>query len=170
MAFLGIISFGGIFAGINPSHTHFEILHAFQTADVKAFIVEPHLLPVALQAASQANIPHENIFVFDYDTPPIQSWNPSEAQGEDLGDEEKWNGLVSWRTLLRHGECDWVAWDDEQRSKDTTAARLFSSGTTGLPKAVEMTHHNFVAQHTLVMEYKAHDYEVWIRRSILSGE
>jgi 4-coumarate--CoA ligase len=170
MAFLGIISFGGIFAGVNPSHTYFEILHAFQTANVKALIVEPHLLPVALEAASQVTIPHGKIFVFDYDTPLMQPWNPSEAQGEDLGDEERWDGLASWRTLLCHGECDWVAWDDEQQSKDTTAARLFSSGTTGLPKAVEMTHHNFVAQHTLVMEYKPRDYEVWTRRSIVSGE
>ena len=160
MAFLGIISFGGVFAGVNPSHTCFEMLHAFQTADVKALIVEPHILPIALEAASQARISREYIFVFDYDTPLTQPWHPSGVQGRSPGVEERWDGLASWRALLCHGESDWISWDDEQRSKDTTAARLFSSGTTGLPKAVEMTHHNFVAQHTLVMEYKLRDYKV----------
>lgn len=61
---------------------------------------------------------------------------------------------------MGEGESAWEGWDDAGRSKETVAARLFSSGTTGLPKAVEMTHYNFVAQHTLVMEYKPKDYEV----------
>lgn len=61
---------------------------------------------------------------------------------------------------MSHGENQWLRWNDEKRSKETTAARLFSSGTTGLPKAVDMTHYNFIAQHTMVLEYKPRDYEV----------
>jgi acyl-CoA synthetase (AMP-forming)/AMP-acid ligase II len=99
--------------------------------------------------------------VFDHHTPLSVVWSPSENWGEGLGSEEKWGGCKSWRWLLHHGESDWVKWDDESRSKETTAARLFSSGTTGLPKAVEMTHYNFVAQHTMVVESnKNRDYEV----------
>lgn len=160
MAFLGILSFGGIFAGVNPSHTTYELAHAFQTAEVKALIVEPELLINALKAASQAGIPRSNIFVFDHHTSVTQPWSDDEVWGEELGGEERWGGLQSWRYLMGHGESDWVTWDDETRSKATTAARLFSSGTTGLPKAVEMTHHNFMAQHTMVLEHKPRDYEV----------
>ena len=160
MAFLGILSFGGIFAGVNPSHTTYELAHAFQTAEVKALIVEPDLLINALKAASQAGIPRSNIFVFDHRTSVTQPWSDDEVWGEGLGGEERWGGLKSWRYLMGHGESDWVTWDDETRSKATTAARLFSSGTTGLPKAVEMTHHNFIAQHTMVLEHKPRDYEV----------
>ena len=32
-----------------------------------------------------------------------------------------------------------------------------------------MTHHNFVAQHTLVMEYKPRDYEVRIQQGNVGG-
>lgn len=61
---------------------------------------------------------------------------------------------------MGHGESEWDRWDDGSRSKETVAARLFSSGTTGMPKAVEMTHYNFIAQHTMVLEWKSRDYEV----------
>ncbi|KAI8940041.1 hypothetical protein NX059_003763 [Plenodomus lindquistii] len=150
-AFLGILAFGGIFTGVNPSHTPYELTHAFKTAEVEALIVEPELLLNALKATEQAGIPRERVFVFDH----------HRSVDVPLGNEEQaWGGVKSWRSLLTHGERDWVHWDDEQRSKDTTAARLFSSGTTGLPKAVEMTHHNFITQHTTVLEYKPRDYEV----------
>ncbi|KAF2464098.1 4-coumarate-CoA ligase-like protein [Lindgomyces ingoldianus] len=160
MAFLGIISFGGIFAGSNPSHTTYELTHAFKTAAVRALLVEPDLLPNALKAAKECNIPASRIFVFDHHTPLSTSSNCSSRWVEELGSEEKWGGLRSWRSLMECGECDWERWDDEERSKRKTAARLFSSGTTGLPKAVDMSHYNFVAQHTMVLEYKERDYDV----------
>lgn len=156
MAFIGILSFGGIFAGVNPSHTTYELAHAFNTAEVKALIVEPELLPNALKAAEQAGIPRSHVFVFDHHTSITKSVSNSLVVSED----ESWSGLQSWRSLMRHGESDWTRWDDEKGSKDTVAARLFSSGTTGLPKAIEMTHYNFIAQHTMVLEYKPRDYEI----------
>ncbi|KAF2705392.1 4-coumarate-CoA ligase-like protein [Pleomassaria siparia CBS 279.74] len=152
MAFLGILAFGGIFAGSNPSHTPYELAHAFEIAHVRALVVEPELLPNALEAAKRCGIPRSSIFVFDHHTPLSVPCDDDERQG--------WGGLKSWRYLMAHGESDWERWDDEERSKDTTVARLFSSGTTGLPKAVDMTHYNFVAQHTMVLEYKPRDYEV----------
>ncbi|KAF2636241.1 4-coumarate-CoA ligase-like protein [Massarina eburnea CBS 473.64] len=157
MAFLGILSFGGIFAGSNPSHTPYELTHAFKISEAEALIVEPELLPNVLKAAREANIAHERIFVFDHHTPVIQPYDSGESW--DLGAGENSGGLKSWRTLMEYGESDWVRWADEARSKETTAARLFSSGTTGLPKAVEMTHYNFIAQHTMVLEWKPRDYE-----------
>ncbi|KAF2679279.1 4-coumarate-CoA ligase-like protein [Lentithecium fluviatile CBS 122367] len=160
MAFLGILAFGGIFAGSNPSHTPYELAHAFKLAQVRALIVEPDLLPNALKAAKEGGIPRSRIFVFDHHTSVTSPYQKNENWGQGLGAEEKWSDLRSWRALMRFGESDWERWDDESRSKETTAARLFSSGTTGMPKAVEMTHHNFIAQHTMVLEYKPRDYEV----------
>jgi long-subunit acyl-CoA synthetase (AMP-forming) len=151
MAFLGILAAGGVFAGTNPSHTPYELAHSWKIAQARGLLVEPELLPNALKAAKQCNIPASRIFVFDHQTPVTTPYE---------GPQKKWHGLRSWRYLFGHGERDWETWDDEKRSRETTAARLFSSGTTGMPKAVDLSHHNFVAQHTLVMEYKPRDYEV----------
>lgn len=55
----------------------------------------------------------------------------------------------SWETLLRHGEANWVPFDHLGTAQKTEAARLFSSGTTGLPKVATLSHRNCSAQHTL---------------------
>ncbi len=86
-----------------------------------------------LKAAKEIGLPKKNIFVFD------------------IGDRSV-PGFVAWKQLLQHGQQDWIRFDSEQESKSTTAARMFSSGTSGLPKAAVITHYNFIAQHTLAFE------------------
>lgn len=140
--FLGVIAAGGIFAGTNPAYTAYELAHAVKTADIKFFVVQPDLLHNVLKAAEQVGLPQSNIFVFNVHEEAVPS------------------NLRSWTWLQSHGEADWELFDDEERCKSTVAARLFSSGTTGLPKALEITHHNFIAQHTLTQEHKPRPFPI----------
>lgn len=142
MIFLGIIAAGGVFAGTNPSYTEFELVHHIKTSKAKFFITEPEMLQNSLKAAKQCGIPMSNIWIFDVLGQAIPS------------------GFESWNQLLNHGEKDWVRFDDEKTCKATTAARLFSSGTTGLPKAAVLSHHNFLSQHTLVHGINNKPYRV----------
>ena len=61
---------------------------------------------------------------------------------------------------MSNGEDNWVRFNDRETSSQTPAALLFSSGTTGLPKAAVVSHYNLVAQHTLAVEPDPAPYEV----------
>lgn len=124
MLVLAIVGAGGIYTGTNPSYTPMELAHHFQASGTKFVISEPEILAPVLAAVKERDTPDANVLIFDV-----------------LGQEVP-AGRRSWNDLFNHGEQDWVAFNDLQRAKETTAARLFSSGTTGLPKAVTITHHN----------------------------
>ena len=62
--------------------------------------------------------------------------------------------------LLNHGECDWVRFSSEEEAKNTTAALLSTSGTTGLPKAAMISHHSFVMQSIMLEDGKEKPYKV----------
>lgn len=144
---LGIIGAGGIFTGTNPSYTPQELVHHIKVSRTKFFVCEPELLGPIADAAATTNIPPSHILIFD-------------VHGQQVPE-----GYESWKALFNHGEEDWIRFDDEKIAKSTTITRLFSSGTTGLPKAVDHTHANLIAQHTLVFEKYAKPFEVSCARS-----
>ena len=141
MIFLGTVGAGGIFAATNPSYTPYELVHHIKTADVKYMITEPEMLQSVLEAARECNIPSSNILIFD-------------LHGQVIPE-----GFRSWETLLEHGEEDWVRFDDLQTARTAEAVRLFSSGTTGLPKATMTSHYNLVAEHTLLWDRDVREYD-----------
>lgn len=102
------------------------------------------MLGEIVKAADQCELPRSNILIFNVYGQPVLE------------------GFKSWETLLQHGEEDWIRFDDLETAKTTQAARLFSSGTTGLPKAAVTSHYNLVAQHELV--YGLHKRNYRIRR------
>lgn len=142
MLFLGIVAIGGIFTGVNPSYTPFELAHHLRTSKAKFIIAEPELLNSIKAAAKECKIADSNVRIFDVHEQAIPQ------------------GYQSWSELLEHGEEDWVRFDDKEISSTTPAAFLFSSGTTGLPKAAVISHYNLVAQHTLAVEPQPELYEV----------
>ena len=142
MLFLGIVGMGGVFAGSNPAYTIHELTHHIQTAQVKFVITEPEMIENIVAATEQCGIGKKDILIFD-------------VMGQEIP-----QGFSSWTQLLGYGEDDWEHFDNEAQSKATTAARLFSSGTTGLPKAAIQTHYNFIAEHTLVFESNPRPFPV----------
>ena len=52
--------------------------------------------------------------------------------------------------LLTHGTSDWFRISDLDTAKSTIACMFSTSGTTGLPKVSQLSHHALVAQHLSV--------------------
>ena len=139
---LGIIAAGAIFAATNPAYTAHELTHHFRISETKYIITEPEALQPVISAAEACNVPRSNIFIFDV-----------------LGQATP-EGFSSFRSLFSHGEEGWHGFDDLETAKATEACRLFSSGTTGPPKATRLTHHNFVAQHEITRNRDERDHQV----------
>ncbi|TEY76477.1 hypothetical protein BOTCAL_0058g00240 [Botryotinia calthae] len=141
-AYIRVIAAGGVFTGTNPSYTSHKLTHHIKTSRAKFLIAEPEVLTNVLTAAKECNIQSSNIWIFD-------------VLGQTIPDSFK-----SFRDLMKHGEEDWVRFGDEETSRKTTAARLFSSGTTGPPKAAALSHFNLVAQHVLAYEQAPRPYTI----------
>ena len=142
MLSLAIIGAGGIFTGTNPSSTSFELAHHMRASHTKFVVTEPEMLEAVLAATKQCKLAKSSILIFD------------------VLDQAVPEGFSSWKTLLDKGEEDWIRFDNIETAKKTEAARLFSSGTTGLPKAAMVSHHNLIAQHTLNWGDDKRDYSI----------
>lgn len=132
MIFLSVIAAGGVISTTNPNYQHLELVHHISTVKAKFVLAEPALLDKVNKAAEELGLPRTSIYAFDPKT-------------------QDSHGYKSWQDLLLHGEKGWEDFKNPEKSHDI-AALLFSSGTTGLPKAAQLSHRNFIAQHTLVYE------------------
>ena len=148
---LAIIGAGGVVLGTNPTSTAVELEHQFAIG-LPGYVItetggerEP-VLRLVENVARTSGVPQKNVFVFDHE----------DCQGHlDLPVDWK-----SWRDLLDYGETDWKRFDDMELSRTTKAGLFFSSGTTGAPKAIALSHLNIVAQHTSVYTAHPRNYEM----------
>ena len=76
-------------------------------------IAEPEILAAPKETVLKLGMPQERMLLLA---------EPGELAGQSH---------ASWRTLLEHGEQDWVKFDDLETAMNTPAFLLFSSGTTG---------------------------------------
>ncbi len=118
LAFLGAVRAGGVVTTINPLATVEELTHQLADAGARFLLSAPVCLAHALVAASAASV--REMFVI------------GAAQA----------GATSFDMLLAN---DGRAPDVEINPHTDLAALPYSSGTTGLPKGVMLTHHNLVA-------------------------
>jgi 4-coumarate--CoA ligase len=130
--FMGILMAGGVFTGANPSFVARELEYQLRDSEARFLIAADESLEVAVEAAAAAGVGKERVFIFDD--------RGFEQDGRDRLGVRNWNALVA-----SHFEGDRFEWVDPEDPKITTCCINYSSGTTGVPKGVEITHTNYVA-------------------------
>ncbi|KAI0156769.1 acetyl-CoA synthetase-like protein [Xylariaceae sp. FL1272] len=131
--FMGVMCAGGVFTGANPSFVAREVAYQLKDSGAYILIAADASMEIAMDAAEQAGLPKSRVFSFD-------------ATAMDKIPGKARLGSRHWTELLATEEeaikFDWV---EPANPKETTCCLNYSSGTTGVPKGVEVTHYSYVA-------------------------
>jgi 4-coumarate--CoA ligase len=148
VVFMGILMAGGIFTGANPGFVARELAYQLQNADAKFLICADASLELGIEAAESIGMSRESIFVYD----------------DELlkGKANSRLGVRNWAELIEPEDVGKkFKWVEPENAKDTICALNYSSGTTGVPKGVMITHYAYIANCLQVAhQAKLHpDYE-----------
>ncbi|KAJ3534109.1 hypothetical protein NM208_g7686 [Fusarium decemcellulare] len=120
----------GIVTPASAAHSSSELEHQLRSSGAKALFTCVPLLDAALKAAQAVGIPEKNIFLL-----PIPS-SPSNNRFKNIED------LISeGQSLPPISTLEWTP----GQGKRQVAYLCYSSGTSGLPKAVMISHYNVIA-------------------------
>ncbi|XP_069687233.1 uncharacterized protein [Periplaneta americana] len=122
IAIHGAIEAGIIVTFANPLYTADEVRRQFVNGSVRCSITIPQLLPIVTQVA-----------------PTIPDYKTTIVIGMD--DHQPDGSLLSFKKLL----IDSLPADIPKAHPDEIALLPYSSGTTGLPKGVKLSHRNLVS-------------------------
>ncbi|KAL3458900.1 hypothetical protein BJX64DRAFT_265611 [Aspergillus heterothallicus] len=142
VAMLATVRAGGIISGASPAYNVKEMTYALKTAQAKFLMTVPSSMDVAIPAAKNAGIPPERIFLLEGSKGEYTSVQQLVQKGKSLGAARQ---VLPWK--LPPGKTN----------RDICGFLSFSSGTTGLPKAVMIAHHNVIAQCMQIIQLTHED-------------
>lgn len=144
--FMGVLMAGAVFTGANPTYVARELAYQLKDSGASLLLVAEASLPTALEAAAEVGLPKDKIFVFGGDSPGAEMTHsdaPKPGRSARRPDGVRhWTELLAGGTLAAAQTWDWVEPADPAA---TTCCLNYSSGTTGVPKGVEISHSSYVA-------------------------
>ncbi|EXJ80627.1 hypothetical protein A1O3_06911 [Capronia epimyces CBS 606.96] len=130
-AMFGTLRAGGVVSGASPAYNVEEMSYALKTAEAKFLFTVPGSMQVAAAAARTAGIPQERVFLLEGQMQGFTTMSELLEIGKSYGSS---------------GQVEPFKLPPGKKNKDVCGYLSFSSGTTGLPKAVMIAHSNVIAQ------------------------
>lgn len=157
---MGSIMAGAIYNSANPAYTPRELSHQLKDADPRFVLAAENCIDRALEAADLVGLDRNRVILFTE-----LSMKP--------GDQLQWAAHASqaqhWSSLVASSDIGRsFVWEElnSPTLSDRTAILIYSSGTTGLPKGVELTHRNIIANMLQLKQIQLSDTTITSRRSL----
>lgn len=131
VAMFAAVRVGGVVSGASPAYTVEEMTYALRTANASFIATHQTSIKVAAEAARNAGIPEKHIFLLEGELDGYTTIQDLIRIGKGYGDRDQ-----APHFQIPHGK----------KNREICAFLSFSSGTTGLPKAVMISHQNVIAQ------------------------
>lgn len=126
--YYGVVAAGGVYSAASPSSTVAELARQVKIGNSELLVCGVEHKDVATEAAKECGLPLSNVLLLE----SSPSWKLRSLDG---GVDAISNGHLQWEKII-----------DPKALKDSLITILWSSGTTGLPKGVCLSHTNLVAE------------------------
>lgn len=136
LLFYGTIAAGGVFSAASSGSTSSELARLLKQANSNVLFCNADVKDVAIQAAKEAGFPEDRVVIMSSAGP---SWSLKRISAPT-------------KELLTTQELDWVRITDRKTLEKSLIVLIYSSGTTGLPKGVCLSHRNMVAEAVIPLE------------------
>ncbi|PGH20386.1 hypothetical protein AJ80_03654 [Polytolypa hystricis UAMH7299] len=135
----------GIASPANIAYSADELTYQLKDSGAKALFTCVPSLPIALQAAAKAGIPKNRIYLLDLPT-------------QFTGKVSVPDGFKTLEQLLNRGDAlpklEKLQWEKGEGAR-RTAFLCYSSGTSGLPKGVMISHKNVIANTIQITTFES---------------
>ncbi|KAL4875507.1 hypothetical protein BJY04DRAFT_201889 [Aspergillus karnatakaensis] len=138
--FYGVVAAGGVWSAASSTATAPELERQIRQGGSRLIISGPESKDVVLKAAKAAGVPDNHVLILR--SVGHERVLQNAAKGQNYLDGVKPSEALDWESIT-----------DPKRLEDSLICLLYSSGTTGVPKGVNVSHLNMVTEALIPVYY-----------------